>query len=224
VHKTHDKNALVVGATGGIGKALATELANRGVLVSCLSRSWEGLDVTCEENVARCIEGIETEFDLVIVATGILSGGHGPEKSLNDLSSAEMAHLLAVNAIGPALVLKHVKRLLPRDRRSVFAVLSARVGSIGDNRSGGWYSYRVSKAALNQVIRTASIELRRSHKHLVCVAVHPGTVETEFTKDYWSCKKVLPEDAAANLMNVIETLGPDQSGQFLDWAGYQVPW
>ena len=224
MHKTHHKNALVIGASGGIGMALATDLGNRGFLVSCLSRSKNGLDVACEANVARCFEAMETQFDLVIVATGILSGEYGPEKSLKNLSGAEMSRLFAINAIGPALVLKDVKRLLPRDRRAVFAVLSARVGSIGDNKSGGWYSYRASKAALNQVIRTASIELRRTHKHLVCVALHPGTVETQFTKNYGNYRMVSPEDAAANLMNVIETLGPDQSSQFLDWAGEQVPW
>lgn len=140
------------------------------------------------------------------------------------LSAEEMANLFAVNTIGPALLLKHAKRLLPRDRRAVFAALSARVGSIGDNGLGGWYSYRASKAALNQVIRTASIELKRTHKNLVCAALHPGTVATEFTQNYPQHKTVLPEQAAINLLNVIDNLTSDDSGQFFDWAGKKVPW
>ena len=219
-----ESHALVIGASGGIGEALADALKARGNRVTCLSRSQDGLDITCEDAVSETLGRLEPPFDQIIVATGILSGGCGPEKSLLSLSADEMAHLFAVNTIGPALILKHAKRLLPRDRRAVFAALSARVGSIGDNGLGGWYSYRASKAALNQVIRTASIELKRTHKHLICAALHPGTVATEFTRNYPQHKTVSPHEAASNLLTVVDTLTPDDSGQFFDWAGKPVPW
>tara|TARA_R110002126_G_scaffold291569_1_gene453788 strand:- start:87406 stop:88068 length:663 start_codon:yes stop_codon:yes gene_type:complete len=219
-----EKHALVIGASGGIGHALANELAARGSRITCLSRSRDGLDITNEDDVSLHLGRLETQFDLIIVATGILSGERGPEKSLLALSADEMANLFAVNTIGPAMVLKHAKRLLPKDRRAVFASLSARVGSIGDNGFGGWYSYRASKAALNQVVKTASIELKRTHKHLVCAALHPGTVATEFTQNYPQHKTVAPQEAARDLLNVIDTLTPDDSGQFFDWAGKRVPW
>lgn len=219
-----DKHALVIGASGGVGGALARELEMRGYLVTSLSRAGDGLDVTDEANIAAHLENLNTSFDLVIVATGILSGANGPEKAMKYLNAEEMAHLFAVNTIGPALVLKHVKRMLPRDRRAVFAALSARVGSIGDNSLGGWYSYRASKAALNQIIKTASIELRRTHKELVCAALHPGTVATDFTRNYPQHKSVPAEEAARNLVNVVESLTPADTGGFFDWAGKTVPW
>ncbi|WP_133489736.1 SDR family NAD(P)-dependent oxidoreductase [Aliiroseovarius marinus] len=219
-----ESHALVIGASGGIGAAVADALKARGNRVTCLSRSQDGLDITCEDAVSETLGRLEPQFDRIIVATGILSSDRGPEKSLLALSADEMAHLFAVNTIGPALILKHAKRLLPRDRRAVFAALSARVGSIGDNGLGGWYSYRASKAALNQVIRTASIELKRTHKHLICTALHPGTVATEFTRNYPQHKTVPPHEAASNLLTVVDTLTPDDSGQFFDWAGKPVPW
>jgi len=136
-----------------------------------------------------------------------------------------MADQFAVNTIGPALVLRSAHRLLPRDRRGVFAVLSARVGSIGDNRLGGWVSYRAAKAAVNQVVHTAAIELSRTHPHSICVALHPGTVQTRFTEKYLGRHpSVPPEEAAANLLGVLDQLDPAQSGGFFDWAGKPVPW
>jgi NAD(P)-dependent dehydrogenase (short-subunit alcohol dehydrogenase family) len=218
------KHALVIGASGGIGQALATELEDRGDIVTRLSRQQDGLDITSEKDVSERLGSLETKFDLVIVATGVLSGSSGPEKSIGALSADEMANLFAVNAIGPALVLKHAKQLFRRNQRAVFAVLSARVGSIGDNSLGGWYSYRASKAALNQLLRTASIELKRTHKQLICTALHPGTVETDFTQNYPNHATVTPEQAAKNLVNVMEQLSPEDSGHFFDWAGKEVPW
>jgi len=218
------KHALVIGASGGIGQALSTELDTKGYQVTCMSRREDGLDITSENIVADKLGRLEKKFDLVIVATGVLSGQDGPEKSLKELSSKEITTLFAVNAIGPALVLKHSIRLLPRDRRAVFVALSARVGSIGDNALGGWYSYRASKAALNQLIRTASIELKRTHKHLVCAALHPGTVATEFTRNYSNHATSPPEQAAKNLLNVIDQFSPDDTGRFFDWAGDEITW
>ncbi len=131
----------------------------------------------------------------------------------------------AVNALGPALILRHAGDLLPRDRPSVLAVLSARVGSIGDNRIGGWISYRSAKAAVNQIVHTASIELARTHKQAVCVTLHPGTVATPFTEKYLGRHPAVPpEEAAQNLLAVVDGLTPAQTGQFLDWAGKAVPW
>jgi NAD(P)-dependent dehydrogenase (short-subunit alcohol dehydrogenase family) len=121
--------------------------------------------------------------------------------------------------------MKHAVRLLPKEERSVFAALSARVGSIGDNGFGGWYSYRTAKAALNQMIHTGAIEIGRSHREAICVALHPGTVETPLTEKYAKgYPTVTPQDAAVNLLSVIDGLTTEDTGQFYDWAGKRVPW
>jgi NAD(P)-dependent dehydrogenase (short-subunit alcohol dehydrogenase family) len=165
-------------------------------------------------------------FQRIIIATGGLEiGGHAPEKALKHLSGEGMAQQFALNTIGPALVLKHAVALLPRDAPCVIAALSARVGSIGDNRAGGWHSYRAAKAALNQIIRGAAIELGRSHKAAVCVALHPGTVATPFTEKYLGRHPSVPaSEAAANLLRVMDGLSSADSGQFFDWAGKRVAW
>ncbi len=217
--------ALVVGASGGIGAALVAALAGRGDVVG-LSRSGDGLDVTDEGSVAAALGRLEPGFDLVIVATGALVlGGVGPEKSLRSVTAEGLACQFAVNAVGPALVMKHALPLLPRDRVSRLAVLSARVGSIGDNALGGWYGYRAAKAALNQLVRTASIEARRTHPQSVFVALHPGTVATGLAPSLRAGHPaVAAEVAAGNLLRVLEGLGPADSGQFFDWKGEVVPW
>lgn len=217
---------LVVGASGGVGAALAREAQARGDQVVALSRSGDGLDVTDAASVVRVMGGLQGAFDAVLVATGGLDiDGRGPEKSLRALDPAALAAQFALNATGPALVLREAVRLLPRDRRAVFAALSARVGSIGDNRAGGWYGYRAAKAALNQLLRTASVELARSHPQLVVAALHPGTVQTGLTASYLGRHPaVSPDQAAANLWRVIDGLTPAQSGGFFDWAGLEVPW
>jgi NAD(P)-dependent dehydrogenase (short-subunit alcohol dehydrogenase family) len=219
------ERALVVGATGGIGAAVVAALRARGVSVTGLSRA-DGLDVTAPDSVARVMGALEGPFDLIFVAIGVLAPeGGAPEKTLRAIDAAAMAQVFAVNTIGPALILREVPRLLPRAGRSVVAVLSARVGSIGDNRLGGWHSYRASKAALNQILRGAAIELSRSHREAVCVALHPGTVETPFTAGYAGRHPaVAPHEAAANLLGVIDGLTPAQSGGFFDWQATEVPW
>ncbi|MCC5956372.1 MAG: SDR family NAD(P)-dependent oxidoreductase [Natronohydrobacter sp.] len=220
------QRAVVIGASGGIGQALCAALAAQGWQVAGLSRSRDGLDVTSESSVARHLGALDGVFSRVIIATGALEiDGHTPEKALKHLSADGMAAQFALNTIGPALVMKHALRLLPKDAPSVMAALSARVGSIGDNRAGGWHSYRASKAALNQIIRGAAIELRRSHPQAVCVALHPGTVATPFTEKYLGRHPaVAPQEAAANLLRVIDAVTPEQSGQFFDWAGKPVAW
>lgn len=218
--------ALVVGASGGIGSAVAAALRARGVRVTALSRSEDGLDVTDEASVAGVLGGLDGSYDMIFVATGALQiAGAGPEKALRAIDPAVMAASFALNAIGPALVLKHSLRQMPRDRRSVFAALSARVGSIGDNRLGGWYSYRAAKAALNQIIRTGAIEVARTHPMAVLAALHPGTVATALTASHGAGHASVPSAAAAaNLLAVIEGLTPADTGCFRDWQGATVPW
>lgn len=220
------ERALVVGASGGIGGAVAAALAARGVAVMGLSRSRDGLDVTDETSVAATLGALEPGFDLVFVATGALAPpGRGPEKALRALEAGQIAQQFALNAMGPMLVLKHALRLMPRDRRAVFAALSARVGSIGDNHLGGWYSYRASKAALNQMLRTAAIEVARSHRQAIVAALHPGTVATGFGAEFHAGREtVAPAAAAANLLDVIARLTPAQSGRFHDWKSEEIPW
>lgn len=218
--------ALVVGASGGIGAALVAELQGRGAAVVGLSRSGNGLEVTEEASVAAALGALEPGFDLVVVATGaLILGGVGPEKTLRAVTAQGLAAQFAVNAVGPALVMKHALRLMPRDRVSKLAVLSARVGSIGDNQLGGWYGYRAAKAALNQLVRTAAVEAKRTHPLSVFVSLHPGTVETGLAPALRAGHpSVAPEAAAANVLRVLEGLGPEQSGGFYDWKGEVVPW
>ena len=220
------KTALVIGASGGIGAAIANELTNRSYHVTTLSRSVDGLDVTDEASIKDVLRSLEGTFDLIIVATGALTpAGQAPEKAIKDATQDALIAQFKVNAIGPMLVLKHSLRLLAKDRRAVFAALSARVGSIGDNNLGGWHGYRASKAALNQFIHGASIEMKRTHKHAIAVCLHPGTVATPFTEKYAGRHKTTdPAQAAGQLVDVIEGLAPGQTGGFYDFAGLEIPW
>lgn len=216
---------LVLGASGGIGGALVAALERRGAVVG-LSRREDRLDVTDEASVARVMNGLEGPFDIVLVATGaLIIDGVGPEKTLKAVTADGLARQFAVNAIGPALVMKHALRLLPRDRVARLAVLSARVGSIGDNALGGWYGYRAAKAALNQLVHTAAIEASRTHPHSVLVALHPGTVETGLAPAQRAGHPAMsPDEAAANLLAVLDRLTPAETGGFFDWQGKPVPW
>ncbi len=219
------ETVLILGASGGIGSALAAGYGARGARVETLSRSVDGFDVTDAASVARHLEG-RGPYARVVVATGALEiGGAGPEKTIKGLDPAAMMDQFALNAVGPALVLAHAHRLLDRDAPGVFAVLSARVGSIGDNRIGGWISYRSAKAAVNQVVRTASVELARTHRRAAVVALHPGTVKTAFTEKYLGRHPAVePGQAAAELIAVLDGLGPEQTGGFFDYSGAEVPW
>lgn len=219
------RRILLIGQSGGVGQALKAGFEARGDLVVGLSRSQHGFDFGQPEQVERILSELDPGFDGIMIASGVLSAsGVGPEKSLKDITPSELAKNFAINCIGPALVLKHAPRLLHRKSPSFCAVLSARVGSIGDNRAGGWYAYRAAKAALNQIVHTAAIELARTHKKHVCVALHPGTVETAFTENYKSAPKVTAAEAADNLLSVLDGLTPADSGGFYDWAGKRVPW
>ena len=235
--------AVVVGAGGGLGGALLARLAQADPQRPLLALSrrppdvlpdaavWAHLDLTDEATVAAAAERLDAlgPPDLVVVATGRLHGeGLSPEKSWRSLSAEGLMAAFAVNAVGPALVAKHLLPRLPRDRRSVFAALSARVGSIGDNRLGGWHAYRASKAALNQLVRTLAIELARQRPQAICVALHPGTVDTALSAPFQGgvAAETLftPDFAAERLLAVLEGLTPADSGGFFAWDGAPIPW
>lgn len=220
------KRVLVIGASGGLGAALSNACEARGDAVTGLSRSGDGFEITDEASVTEHLDAVQGPFDLVLVTTGALEiDGAPPEKSIKAVTARAMMDQFAVNALGPALVLRNAADLLSRDRQGVIAVLSARVGSIGDNRIGGWVSYRSAKAAVNQIVHTTAIELARTHKNAICVSLHPGTVATPFTRKYLGRHPaVSPQEAAENLLNVVGSLTPSDTGQFFDWAGKAVPW
>ena len=220
------KNILLIGNSGGLGSALQAAWHVRGHEVMGLSRQTDGLDITDEDTVQRILETIKSRFDLIFIATGGLETENSrPEKSLSDLSKRAFQEQFLLNAIGPALVLKHVPKLLHKDRATIVATLSARVGSIGDNHLGGWYSYRASKTALNQIVHSAAIELSRTRPKSICIALHPGTVRTALTQKYVGKNPtVSPNEAANNLLKVIDRLCPEDTGLFFDWAGKRVDW
>jgi NAD(P)-dependent dehydrogenase (short-subunit alcohol dehydrogenase family) len=225
--------AVVVGASGGIGRAMCGALAANGFpgTVIGLSRASEPaidlLDEASIEAAARHVASLGQPLRFVFLATGFPHDDvQRPERSLRDIAAAHMSKAYALNTIGPALVLKHFTPLLPREGRSVVATLSAKVGSIGDNHLGGWHSYRASKAALNQVIHTAAIELKRSRPEAICVALHPGTVDTKLSAPFSKAGLNVrpPEVAAGELLEVIEGLTTEDSGGFFDYAGWPLPW
>ena len=230
--------AAIIGANGEIGAALVAHLvaAGRYETIFALSRdpaqgggpvTTGRIDVADPTSIAAAAENIGAPLDLVIVATGTLHDAEsGPERSLKALDAGRLAHSFAVNTIGPALVLKHFVPLLPRDRRAAIACLSARVGSISDNRTGGWYGYRASKAALNQMVRTAAIEIARTHPQAICVALHPGTVATGLSAPFQSGvpaqKLFAPAFAAERLITVLDMLSPLDSGRIFAWDGVAI--
>ncbi|WP_295846327.1 SDR family NAD(P)-dependent oxidoreductase [Tardiphaga sp.] len=224
--------AVVIGASGGIGGAIADALQADGTFSEILrySRGSEpAIDLTSEPSIARAATGIAQrgELRLVFDATGFLhDDAFSPEKSWSQIDLAHMQKSFALNAIGPALLMKHLLPQLTTDGKTVFATLSAKVGSIGDNHLGGWYAYRASKAALNQLVRTASVELKRKRPHAICVALHPGTVATGLTGPFakTGLDVQTPHAAAADLLEAIDKLQPDDSGGFLDRFGQPIPW
>lgn len=232
--------AAIFGASGGIGAALVQALQARGhATVWAGARAAPGpatdgirpftFDLADEGSLGEAARMMADDPpDTVIVATGMLTlpDGTGPEKSLRQISAAAMVQVFQVNTIGPALVARHMLPLLPRDRRAVFAALSARVGSIGDNRLGGWHSYRASKAALNMLLKNFAIELARSHPLAIVVGLHPGTVATglsePFQRNVPEAKLFTPQFSANALLDVLEGLGPEHSGGVFDWQGERI--
>lgn len=233
-------NVAVIGASGGLGRAVVEELAGRDTVASLYAFSrtdggigsakvrWHHLDLEDEASIAEAAALAKREsgkLQLVIVATGVLHDGAGlqPEKSWRSMNGPAMEAAFRVNSIGPALVAKHFLPLLASDGKSVFAALSARVGSIEDNELGGWYAYRASKAALNMVIKTLSIELARRNPRAICVGLHPGTVDSALSRPFQSGvpegRLFQPAQAARALLTVIDGLSPGDSGGLFAWDG-----
>jgi NAD(P)-dependent dehydrogenase (short-subunit alcohol dehydrogenase family) len=237
-------SVVMVGASGGIGGALTSILSASPAVARIIACSRSGpvpehpkvrqqrLDLEDEPTIARAAEAVRADggaLDLVLVASGILHNDETlrPEKTWRALDGAALERAYRINAVGPALVAKHFLPLLTHDRKSVFAALSARVGSISDNRLGGWHAYRASKAALNMLLRTLSIELSRANARAICIGLHPGTVDTPLSAPFQAGvlegNLFKPERAAAHLLEVINGLGPDDSGKVLAWDGKPVP-
>jgi NAD(P)-dependent dehydrogenase (short-subunit alcohol dehydrogenase family) len=227
-----NSNALVFGASGGIGSAILETLNNvshfKKVFGFSRSSSYK-FDLTDEASIKQAadVSSVDGDIRLVIDATGFLhSKDQSPEKTWRQLDTDLLANAFVVNTIGPALIMKHFLPRLPRSGKAVFATLSARVGSIEDNHLGGWYGYRASKAALNQIVRTAAVELRRSAPEAICVAIHPGTVSTPLSAPFskQGLNLQTPLQAANNLLTVIEQLALNDNGGFFDWQGKPIPW
>lgn len=234
----------VIGASGGIGAEFVRQLSRneRVARIHALSRSGVAgltdtacvrpgpIDITDEPSVRRAADVATRDgpLDAVIVATGILHRGDAlrPEKSLRDVDAASMTAVLAANTLGPALVAKHFLPHMRRDVKTVFAALSARVGSINDNRLGGWVSYRSSKAALNMILKTLAIEHTRRFPKSIIVGLHPGTVDTGLSAPFQSRvpkgRLFTPEKAVGHLVRVIDSLAPSDSGNLLAWDGSTI--
>jgi NAD(P)-dependent dehydrogenase (short-subunit alcohol dehydrogenase family) len=239
INSSVNSTALVIGGTGGLGSALIEALKVQGNYAQVLSlgrrtgdRGAPVFDYAQESTLFESASWIKAQSRLaplttVIIATGMLHSDSGsPEKSWGELNLDYLQHIMLVNAIGPALTLKHFASLMPKEGVVTWAMISAKVGSIGDNALGGWYGYRASKAALNQIVKTSSIEMTRRNKQSICVAIHPGTVDTNLSNPF---RKVglnvrSPEVAANELLGVLENLTPADTGCFVDYLGAKLPW
>lgn len=233
---------IIIGSTGGIGSAFVDTLAASEQVAHIYALSRQGqshpspkvanltFDFTNETSIEAAAEALrETgSYDLCIIATGLLQGqGITPEKNMRAMSLKAFEQSFMVNTFGPAVTAKYFLPLMRRDRKAVFAALSARVGSISDNRIGGWYAYRASKAALNMVLKTLSIEFGRRFKETVIIGLHPGTVDTDLSKPFQrnvaEGKLFTAEYSASKLLAVIDLVQPNDSGLLFAWDGEQVP-
>lgn len=222
--------ALVVGGSGAIGAAFVSRLQSNprcAGVVSLHRQSLPLINFDKEETIAAAAEALagNTSFDLIINAAGLLhSPNFMPEKRISDLNYDQMLETFRINAFAPALILRHFWKLLGSER-AVIAVLSAKVGSIEDNHLGGWYSYRASKAALNMFLKTASIEIKRTKPNAIVVALHPGTVTSRLSEPFQGAKVGRsPNDAAIDMLNIIDKLLPSDTGQFYAYNGERLPW
>ncbi|WP_029414967.1 SDR family NAD(P)-dependent oxidoreductase [Brevundimonas bacteroides] len=229
-----ESSAIVIGATGGVGAALAEalEMSRAHETVYRFGRSASGadhLDFEDEASIVAAAERVRAGAapTLILIATGVLHSGQEPERTYKAMTAEHLLRDYRINTIGPALVMKHFAPLMPRDRRATFAALSARVGSIGDNRLGGWHSYRASKAALNMLLRNLALELGRSHPQAVVAGLHPGTVDTglsrPFQKGVAEGKLFAPAYSAERLLAVLDGLTPADSGGVFAWDGARIP-
>lgn len=234
--------AAVIGATGGIGSALVAALERSGSFTHIfpMSRSrplgadpltWMQIDIEDEHSISVAASELANavgEIHLVVVATGVLhdKSGLSPEKTWRSVEARSLETAFRINAIGPTLIAKHFLPILAKNRKSVFAALSARVGSIEDNRLGGWHAYRASKAALNMLIKTLAIELSARNPSAICVGLHPGTVDTKLSKPFQrrvpAERLFSPARSAAALMKVIDGLDVEDSGGVYAWDGARI--
>lgn len=233
--------AAVFGSSGGIGRALVSELLARGEFthVFAISRSGAAHAGAQARQADFLDEGALAEIaaelsaagpvTLAIVASGLLSDGDRlqPEKSYRQQSLESFQRVFEANTFAPTLIAKHILPVMPKKERSVFAALSARVGSISDNRLGGWHAYRASKAALNMLIRNYAIEQARRAPGAICVGLHPGTVDTALSQPFQTNvadgKLFGPQQSADYLLDVLRELTPADSGKCFDWAGKEIP-
>ncbi|MCZ8253192.1 MAG: SDR family NAD(P)-dependent oxidoreductase [Hylemonella sp.] len=220
--------ALVIGASGAIGEAFVQALRADArcaeVLAVTRAHPWPW-DLRDADSIATLAGRVNGPLHLVVDATGALTiDGRGPEKRLQELDAAALLANLQVNAVGPALLLRHLSPLLARDERVLWAKLSARVGSIEDNRKGGWYGYRAAKAALNQLLQTAAIELARQRPLAVVAALQPGTVRSSLSQPFVGEQATTPALAVQGLLQALDQLEPTGRAHFIDYAGQSIPW
>lgn len=222
--------ALVIGSSGTIGAAFLQLLNNNPSCIEAVGihrQSTPSIDFMVEESIVQAANELANQgvFHLIINAVGVLHTQHFmPEKQLSRLNYAQIEKTFRINAFGPALVLRHFSKLLGSEP-SVFALVSAKVGSIEDNRLGGWYSYRASKAALNMFVKTAAIELRRTHPKTTVVALHPGTLQSALSQPFGGDQTGRPaKEAAREMLHVIDGLSPNESGVFYSYDGARLPW
>jgi NAD(P)-dependent dehydrogenase (short-subunit alcohol dehydrogenase family) len=229
-HLPEGYRALVIGASGALGAAFVRQLqsdARCAQVVAVSRQSQPGLNLLREDMIKACAQALAAQapFHLVVDATGALSmNARGPEKRLDELDGAQLLDLLHLNSVGPALLLKHFTPLLATGQRVIWAKLSARVGSIEDNRKGGWYSYRAAKAALNMLLQTAAIEMARRRPLAVVAALQPGTVRSALSQPFVGDAAMAPDESAMRLLAVLDGLQPTGRAQFVDHLGQPIAW
>lgn len=220
--------ALVIGASGSIGHAFvqALQADPRCAGVEAFSRGqpldW---DLGDQASLAALATQVQRPLHLVVDATGALTiEGQGPEKRLQELDAARLLRTLQVNAVGPAMLLRHLSPQLARGERAIWAKLSARVGSIEDNHKGGWYGYRAAKAALNQMLQTAAIEICRQRPLAVVAALQPGTVRSALSQPFVGDDALAPSLSVQGLLQTLDAAPATGRALFLDYRGQSIPW
>ncbi len=224
--------AVVIGNSGSIGSAIEKELSDQGFknIIGFNRSSSPRLDLLNEETIAQSAQFIKDQnipVSLVFDATGLLHDDNNmPEKTYKNIDQIFMRKNFEINVMGPALIMKYFLPLLDKEEKSIFASISAKVGSISDNRYGGWYSYRASKAALNQMIKTASIEMKMKNQNAICLAIHPGTVESKLSKPFQKNDLTIqsPQKSASNIFKILTSSTSKDTGSFYNWDGKIIDW